>query len=776
MIAAIQEQNIPSVMKNSQRWVMWKLEGRTNALKGTKIPYSIKNPYKRASTTNPNTWGSFGESIPMATLHDMSGVGYVFTEEEGIVAIDIDGCIKDGIPTDIGNDILSLFSGKTYVEISPSGTGYHILTRGTLKQTSFTGIEVYTSGRYFAITGNFVGGCNTINLLQPELDILCNSYGRTVSQQPIVWADAPNAPKQNTDSVNFVDVLNLRVQDIGYPGNAKQTSDSEIRGSHPFHGSTTGLNYAINTSKNVWICRRDGHNSGGGPLELFAVREGIINCEDSRPGCLDGKWKEVLRALEKSGYKLPKRDPPPITPNPTAITHTDFHCTDFGNAERFLAKYSNEVLYCKLQDSWYIWDKDIGVWEKDNLLKIRECVKRVLIDIYHEVEYHQNHDDRAKIARWAIQCEKPEHINACLNVAQSDPKIVIHPSKFDNDKYLFNMKNGTYDLRTHTLLPHDKENFITKVVNYNYDSSATCPRFNKFVERIFRSRKDREQVKEYIQKALGYSLTGEISQQAIFLLYGSGANGKSTLIETQRLVVGDYGTTVDSSSLTTKKNDSVRNDIARLPNVRFVAASENAKGTVLDEELVKKLSGGDQVTARFLFQEEFQFYPQLKLWWAFNHPPGLNDFTHSLMRRLKLIPFEEVIGDDEKIDQAILLLWHSEELSGIFNWEINGLKKFQKDGLKDIPAVKDAVKAFKEEQDRLHEFISMVCFIPGTDGVPMQDVVTGASLLGMRYNDWAAKNNEKPMSQRKFSMELAERGFKRSHTAKGSVFHGIGFK
>ena len=115
-------------------------------------------------------------------------------------------------------------------------------------------------------------------------------------------------------------------------------------------------------------------------------------------------------------------------------------------------------------------------------------------------------------------------------------------------------------------------------------------------------------------------------------------------------------------------------------------------------------------------------------------------------------------------------------MTGIFNWEIEGLKKFQKDGLKDIEAVRNAVKEFKEEQDRLHDFIKDICYVPGVDGVALTDIVTSATVLCKRFNAWAEENNEKPMSQRKFSMELRERGYRREHTNKGNVFHGIGIK
>lgn len=787
MLIAIQEQNIPPLLRSRNNWIVWKLIGKTDEVKGTKVPYQTKNPYLKASTTDPNTWSSFGEAIAIANLHGLPGVGYVFTEEQNIVAIDIDSCIINGEPDENAKQLLELFKGKTYIEKSVSGTGYHILCKGKVPENrKIKTIEVYTQGRYFAITGDLVENNTDISECQNEINKLFEIFSvERTPQDKINWT---TTIRNHPPSGSIADKLNLRVQDIGMPHNYRLCGDGEIRGAHPFHGSTTGMNYAINIHKNAWICRRDGHNCGGGPLELFAVKEGIINCEDVRPGCLEGKWKEIFQALKRNGYDLvkagiEKKHPEKKSPMENERefnTDIEFQrCTDFGNAERFLLRYVNTIVYCNQNASWYVWDKK-GFWNKDSLGTIRELVKKTFLSIYNEIEAQDTTEARAAVAKWALQCEKPEHINACLNVAQSDPRVVVTMDKFDTDKNLFNFINGTYDLKNHLFLPHDKENFITRQVSYEYDPSAKCPNFLAFLERIFKSRKDKEIIIDYLQKALGYSLTGEISQQIIFLLHGSGSNGKSTLLETQRMIMGDYGTTIDSGSLTTKKTDSVRNDIARLPNIRFVVASENAKGTIIDEELIKKLTGGDQVTARFLFQEEFNFYPQLKLWWAFNHPPGVRDLTHSLMRRLKLIPFEERIPDSERIDQSVLLDIYRSELPGIFNWELEGLKRFQKEGLKDIPAIANAVKEFKEEQDRLHDWITDVCYVPERDdkkdAIVKADVFNSASVLCKSYNNWAEKNNEKPMSQRKFSMELMERGFKRTHTNTGNVFHGITIK
>jgi putative DNA primase/helicase len=479
-----------------------------------------------------------------------------------------------------------------------------------------------------------------------------------------------------------------------------------------------------------------------------------------------------------------KQSAPKIEPEPAKRVKIDpvfgrFSLTDFGNAERLIAKTSGNIRYCPTNDSWYIWNGD-GYWKKDDVSEIREYAKAVILAIQDEAKYADSDDIRTALKAWGRKCEKPDHVNAAIKLASSDPGVVLGIEKFDTDIYLFNFINGTYDLKNNLFCEHDRCNMITRQAAYDYNKDATCPMFLDFLERIFRGQRERDEIIRYLQKAIGYSLTGEVSHQAIFLLYGSGANGKSTLIETIRMLVGDYGTTIASASLTTQRSESVRNDIARLPKIRFVSASENAKGTVLDEELIKHLTGGDLITARFLFQEEFHFHPQLKLWWAFNHPPGVRDLTHSLMRRLKLIPFTETITDKERIDQQVLLEMFRQELPGIFNWALDGLRMFFKDGLKDPDTIKNAVKEFKDDQDILFDWLNDNCYVPARDALDetalTQDTRTLSSVLYKNYQNWAIQNHEKVMSPKKLGLELLERGFKREHTKKGAMYIGIGIK
>lgn len=453
-------------------------------------------------------------------------------------------------------------------------------------------------------------------------------------------------------------------------------------------------------------------------------------------------------------------------------------CTEFGNAIRFMKHYGQSCLYCSTQDSWYLWNGE-GYWKKDSLLLIEHMIREVLQNIYGEAQIVTDSDRRSTLAKWAIQCEHPQHIIACMKHLRSLPSLSCKADKFDNDKFLFNMTNGTYDLTNHTFLQHDRLNFITRQVSYAYDADAKCPAFLSFLNRIFRGRKDKADLIRYLQKAVGYTLTGDTAKQVIFLLHGSGANGKSTLIETLRKLYGEYGTTVAANALTTKKNDSVRNDIARLVNIRFVSTSENAMGTILDEELIKNLTGGDQVAARFLFEEEFLFFPHLKLWWAFNHPPNIRDMTHSLWRRLKMIPFDEVIPEREQIPQTEILMAFEKELPGVFNWAIEGLKLFQKEGLHDVAAVSEAVKEFKEDQDILIDFISTCCDVKQEFGLSglIVDKTERAARLYQNYREWCMQTSgDRVISQKKFSQLLVDRGFKKTRDMAGVIFHGITIK
>lgn len=451
-----------------------------------------------------------------------------------------------------------------------------------------------------------------------------------------------------------------------------------------------------------------------------------------------------------------------------ALAHSNDNCTDYGNADRFLNLYGLDVKFCKPFNAWYIWNEKEGRWKRDGNGEPQELAKKTVRSIYREAERAGTEEHRKTLARWAMACETTSHTNAILTLACSDPWVVTPPDSFDIEPSLINMTNGVYDLEHHKLIPHSKERLITKTTGIVFDPNATCPLWEGFMDRIFQSRKDKDEMISFLQRAIGYSLTGKVNEQVLMLLYGKGQNGKSVLLSTIDRMMGEYAYTADSSSFTTAKSDKVRNDIAAFSGKRFIQSSEITKTAVLDEALIKKLTGGENITARFLYQEDFTFTPTFKLWLAFNHRPDVRDRTYSIWRRILLIPFEETIPESEQDKQLVEKL--IAELPGIFNWALHGLKEYQETGLNPPESVKIATQEYRHDTDVLFDFFNEICIIDNPNNRE------SSSELYNAYRQWCAFQHEldkNVMSASKFGRELNER-FRKERTTRGVFYWGIG--
>jgi putative DNA primase/helicase len=272
-----------------------------------------------------------------------------------------------------------------------------------------------------------------------------------------------------------------------------------------------------------------------------------------------------------------------------------------------------------------------------------------------------------------------------------------------------------------------------------------------------------------MQRAVGYTLTGQTSEESLFLLYGLGANGKSTLLTVLRKVMGDYATVTPFSTFVEKKNDTgIPNDLAALKGARLVMASETKRSAPLAEAIIKQVTGRDPITARFLFGEYFTFVPEFKLWIATNHKPRIIGTDNGIWRRVKLIPFDVQIPDaeqDHHLDKKL-----EAELSGILNWALEGLRDWAANGLGVPPSVKEATEEFRANEDVLGHFIGAECV------VGEKAKVKSSELYG-KYKDWAAGAGEKyRLTQKDFSIAMTERGWQVRHTRGGNLWAGIGLK
>jgi putative DNA primase/helicase len=477
----------------------------------------------------------------------------------------------------------------------------------------------------------------------------------------------------------------------------------------------------------------------------------------------DGDWLSALKAKDKKlRSDVITGDGWQGRRNAIATIHNRPR-TDLGNSERLIDQFGSLIRYCHPMKSWYIWNYPEGRWKLDDNGYIYRMGKDVIRRIYYEASHAPTTDAQKALTGWALMCECKTHLSGMIELAQTEKTILVSPDDFDKNDMLFNLRNGTYNLRTHVKQDHDKSNTLSKLADFEYDPKATCPIFDKYLDRIFRSNKNKEDIINFLQRAIGYTLTGDTSEECLFAPYGSGANGKSVLLEIMHSLFGEYGSTINSRSFTTERGGQT-NDIAALPGKRFVSSSENSSDSHLDEELIKRLTGKDLVSARFLHKEFFEFRPKFKLWWAFNHPPVITDMTNSIWRRMNILPFTERIPDEE-MDKQLADKIIKNELPGVFNWAVEGLKEYQKIGLNKPETVTKATKEYKNDQDILLDFFNANYEFTESD----KDVVQ-ASMLYSDYKSWWLNiESSKPLSSTKFGRLCRDRGLTKHEERKGTV-------
>lgn len=444
-------------------------------------------------------------------------------------------------------------------------------------------------------------------------------------------------------------------------------------------------------------------------------------------------------------------------------TVSSFSLSDLGNARRLVAQHGRDLHYCFLSKKWYIWTGKN--WAIDATGEVIRRAKATVATIYKEAAEEFDEERRKKIAGFALKSEHDGRLKGMISLAQSEPGIPITPAELNLNPWLINCENGTIDLKTGTIRPHNREDLIAQLAPVTYDPTATCPLWERFLDRIFGGNNE---LIRYVRRALGYSLTGVCNEQVMFICHGGGGNGKTVLITTSQGMMGDYALETPADTLMIKSKQEVSNDIARLDGPRFVSANETDEGRRLNESLIKTLTGQDRVSARFLFREYFDFQPRFKLWLRTNHRPVIRGTDFAIWRRLRLIPFKIQIPpseQDETLGDKLRAEW-----SGILNWMLLGCIEWQKEGLGVPHEVAAATNNYREDMDILADFLKENCLIaPGFSAK--------ANALYRAYTEWAENSGERrPLSQRAFSMSLAERGFEKERNNRGIVWFGIGLK
>lgn len=421
------------------------------------------------------------------------------------------------------------------------------------------------------------------------------------------------------------------------------------------------------------------------------------------------------------------------------------HLTDVGNGRRLVARHGRDLLYCDRWKTWQVWDGQR--YSRDDTGEIERRAKETVRAMYAQAGTLAEDEARKDLVKHALRSEGGPRIREMIAAARTEEGIAVAPAVFDRDPWLLNVANGTIDLHTGQLRAARRDDRMTKIAPVVYDPTAQCPTWLAFLDRVMNGRQD---VIDFLQRAVGYSLTGDISEHCLFLLFGTGRNGKSTFVETLSAILSDYALTTSTDTLLVQRAGGIPNDLARLVGARLVSASESEAGRNLAEALVKQLTGGDTISARFLHAEFFDFRPTFKLWFRTNHKPTIKGTDDGIWSRIKLIPFTQRIPDaemDKRLPERLLA-----ELPGILAWSVAGCLAWQGDGLGMPTEVAKATAEYRGEMDILATFLADCCELN-------EDFRCTAKMLYAAYTTWAEENGERPASQKAFGLRLTERGF-----------------
>ena len=437
-----------------------------------------------------------------------------------------------------------------------------------------------------------------------------------------------------------------------------------------------------------------------------------------------------------------------------------FPRTDAGNAEMFADLRGESVRFDHKAGRWLIWDKARSRWTEDKQGKVRILAKKTARSRAKAALNIVNGDEKKREVSWAVHSEGRFAIDAALELAKSEPPISDDGEGWDSDPWLFGVSNGIVDLRTGKLRAATQQDHITKASPVVFNPHANCPRFKTFLAEVFDG--DSE-LMEYVQKAVGYTLTGLTREQCFFACHGAGQNGKSTLFEVILYIMGDYGTDLPFSVLEKKKQLPVGEGM-NLPGARFAKSVETREDLQLDEARIKSWTGGDTITINPKFRAPLSFTPTHKLWLAFNHKPCVTDDSDAMWRRVRLIPFNHTFTTAQADKRLLDKL--KAEAAGVLNWAIAGCLAWQTKGLKTPAAVERATDEYERESDPLAQFFEDCCELGFSYTVPKGD-------LRVAYERWCQTNREKPLNRNAFAERMRDRGFGEGSTGRARYWSGL---
>jgi putative DNA primase/helicase len=685
----IQVDRLPPELIHSARGLLWNREFRDG--KPTKVPYCVHHPAQKAAVDNPATWAPVADAIAACEDGKADGIGIVLGD--GLVGVDLDGCRNPDTGELTAEAKQIIFRLSSYTEVSPSGTGVHVLCRGTLPPGGRRKgrIEMYADNRYFTLTGQHVAGTPpTIESRAPELARLHAELFRVPA----------NANPQHGDGNGFRSAVALDLDDVTLIEKARHASNG-AKFSALWAGDWSGYpsqsegDQALANSLAFWT------GADAGRMDRLFRQSGLMRPKwDERRGTLTYGEATIAKAVAGCTETYQPQGAartalPQSKPDPASAIPPDEPLTEAGAAERFARLHGAGVRFDHRRQRWLMWqghrwmpDADAAITRLG--LDFARTWQRAAVEL----------PDRARredVVKFAIRLERRDTMSNVLAIAKALKPIADAGDQWDADPYRLCTPSGVVELQTGRCRPGRPEDRLTMQTAAPYDPEAQCPRWERFIVEVFAGNGE---LATYLQRAIGYSITGITTEQVLFLLYGTGSNGKGTLTNTLKRVLGDYAYNMPFSTVELKDRAAIPNDLAALVGRRFVIASETTDGARLNEARVKALTGCDPITARFLHGEFFTFEPLAKFWLSVNHKPIVRDDSYGFWRRLRLIPFTQRFAVDATLADQL-----QAEAPGILAWCVRGALAWQRDGLQAPAVVTEATREYEQDSDPLAAFL-----------------------------------------------------------------------
>lgn len=747
-------QNIPQELRNLKQWGLFELKWVEARKKNTKIPI---NPYDGSAgkSNDPSTWSDFDTA--MRALNDVERAdGLAFYFANGYVGLDIDHIDSnledwragDNDPNNLVNKFQDL-TDNTYMEVSQSGTGIHAIFKGKIpgKRRRKGNYEMYQTGRFFALTGNNIIPDPTIKSMSD--DEMKTLYEFLFGKDNIVQLHS------ESDNITPVDLSVAEI--IKRAENSAKTGTRFTMfmkgGWEQFYASHSEADMAFANDLAFWT-GRDFHKMDTIFRNSSLMREKF----DEKHGAVTYGTSLLNKAInETQNIYNPESDSQDSESSYTFSFNEDKtkkiiprSWDDQGRGLRMRDQFATVLKFNAVDKKWFFfngsyWQEDIG---NQRVELAAERVANSIKKEKPELSFSTKTDEDKAMNEWyRFQKDSRSHMAKMHMIDEFKKYVIVKHGEFDKEDMLLNTESGYVDLSSGELHDHDIDKKFSHQTVAEYSDNVDAPLWEKFLNQIFNND---EELIHYVQKAIGYSFTGSVDEQCLFILNGRGRNGKSVFSNVVSDVAGNYAKQMNVQTIVAKKNQSgsANSDIARLEGARIVTSSELNEGDRFDESLVKQLTGGDKILARFLYGSEFEYKPKFKIWMATNHLPIIRGTDDGIWRRIKIIPFNIQIPK-EKVDKKLEYKLKA-EYTGILNWIVQGAIMWQQEGLEDPEAVTKVIETYRAEMDPLDAFLEECC----TTG---QNYSIKAREMYDAYHEWAKESEEYKMSMTKFGREMRKK-------------------